>query len=118
MFGLCVVETGMIIVLILYVQLTKHAHWSVESYFEQNGMQQKTYLYAMGIMLLVNIACNWGEFDFFIKCYNLEFKWRVTVSMCKLLLMGVIALITFVYKGEELLYLAWLILNLALTFWH
>ena len=33
LFGLCVVETGMIIVLILYVQLTKHAHWSVESYF-------------------------------------------------------------------------------------
>ena len=81
-------------------------------------MQQKTYLYAMGMMFLLNIVCNWGEFDFCIKCHNLEFKWRVTVCMCKLLLIGAIAVLTFVYKGEELVYLAWLILNLALTFWH
>jgi hypothetical protein len=118
LFGFCVVETGMIVVLILYVQLTKNAHWEVESFFEQQDMEHKTYLYAMGMMLLVNIMCNWGEFDFCIKCYSLEFKWRVTVCMFKLFFIGVVAVLTFVYKGEELVYLAWLILNLALTFWH
>lgn len=118
LFSLCVVEVGMIVVLILYVQITKGAHWEVESYYEQPQMEHKTYLYAMGMMLLLNIVCNWGEFDFCIKCYNLDFKFRVTVCICKLIFIAGVAVLTFLYKGEELMYLAWLILNLALTFWH
>lgn len=118
LFALSVVETGMIIVLIIYVQLTKHAHWGVEAFYEQQDVAHRTYLYAMGLMLVANIASNWGEFDFCLKSDGLQFKWRVTVCVCKLLFSGAVAVLTFVYKGGELVYLAWLVLNFALTFWH
>ena len=47
-FGLWVVEFGMSLIVILFVELTKNSQWQVASYYKTT--HQNTYLYSLGVL--------------------------------------------------------------------
>ncbi len=67
---------------------------------------------------MVNLFANWGEFSFLIRCRNLTAIARLLICLAKLVVIVVAAYLVYFLGGNELIYLAWLVVNLAFCFWH
>lgn len=118
LFSLSVVETGVTLAVIIYVQITKGDVWSIPSYYELAENSGKTYIYAIITTLIVNIVSNWGEFDFCIKYFHFKACARLAIAFVKLSAITCLVVFTYYYQGPEIVYLSWLIVNLSFSFWH
>lgn len=117
-FGLGVVEFGMTLIVIAFVELDRNSDWSIAHYYKMHSTNDSTYLYSLGVLQLVNMFINWGELNFIIKTTNISVTSRLIICVAKLAgLVGVCCMVYFI-GGNELVYLAWLVINLAFCFWH
>ena len=66
----------------------------------------------------MNLFVNWGEFSFVIRSTNLTAIARLLICLAKLIVIVVVAYLVYFLGGNELVYLAWLVVNLAFCFWH